>query len=73
MKQHLNEWEASIDGMIMANGNDLFVKNADKVRMSFYQREDSAKHDESIAIKGIFIVLSALLIIMKFKSIHCEF
>jgi hypothetical protein len=52
MKQHLNEWEASIDGMIITNGNDLFVKNADKVRVSFYQRDDSEKLEKPIIIKG---------------------
>ena len=52
MKQHLSEWETSVDTMIMMNGNNLFIKNADKVRMTFYQKEESFEDAPLIQIKG---------------------
>ena len=48
----INEWETTVDKVIMANGNDLFVKNVDKVRQTFYQAEGGLRESTSILIKG---------------------
>jgi hypothetical protein len=51
MKNHINDWECTIDKMIMANGNDLFIKNIDKVTRNFYQL-DGTENSNPISIKG---------------------
>lgn len=52
MKQNLNEWESSVDRVILANGNDLFIKNIEKVRRTFYNMDKPLSNDASIIIKG---------------------
>ena len=54
MKQNMNDWETSVDKVIMANGNDLFIKNVDKVRRTFYSPDEPLEFNKQFAIKGNF-------------------
>lgn len=54
----MNDWETSVDKVIMANGNDLFIKNIDKVRRTFYTPEEPLELNQQISIKGrLFITI----------------
>jgi hypothetical protein len=53
MKTHISEWESSVDKTILMNGNDLFIKNIDKVTRTFYSL-DQTHNSNPIAIKGWF-------------------
>lgn len=73
MKMHINDWDTSVDKMIMANGNDLFIKNVDKVRRTFYKMSESIT-DKAIVIKGKLIqtFLSSQIIHNIFKFLNRE-
>lgn len=52
MKQHVNDYDPSVDKMVLANGNEMFIKNIDKVRRTFYDHQEIVLPNKNIIIKG---------------------
>ena len=69
MKQNMNDRETSVDKIIVANGNDLFIKNVDKVRRAFYSPDELLEFNKQLARKGSFYLMYVKIKCIKLLTI----